>query len=231
MEPERSVGRDAPWCGTRQRSCSSAHSRTCGDRVCEGARVESMESKVERGSRQDPTRDPVGYTRTSTTDEPPRRDVGRHSAITTFLLQPTTKGPTQLTTFLPSFFATSQQTLSLYSEGAVVIYRSPRSGRGLGEADVIVRPDWTGPSWGPPFLGGVSARPGKPAHSTRVWTRQEGIGTFGEAEELEQRTPRFCLEKRASGDSRWTMVCCGQRTEGCKRYGTVDSNGGDIMIY
>ena len=132
-----------------------------------------------------------------------------------FLPQPTTNSPT----------------LSLYSEDGVVIYRSPRSGRGLGEADVIVRPDWTGPSWGPPFLGGISARPGKPAHSTHVWTRQEGIGTFGEAEELEQRMRRFCLEKRASGDSRWTMVRCGQRTEGCKCYGTVDRDGGDIKIY
>ena len=37
--------------------------------------------------------------------------------------------------------------------------------------------------------------------------------------------------ERASGDSRWTMVRWGQRTEGCKRYGTVDRNGGDIMIY
>jgi len=37
-------------------------------------------------------------------------------------------------------------------------------------------------------------------------------------------------EKRASGD-RWTMLRCGQITEGCKRYGTVDCNGGDIMIF
>ena len=74
-----------------------------------------------------------------------------------------------------SFFLCNQPTnppnslsLSLYPEDGVVIYRSPWAGRGLGEADVTVRPDWTGPSWGPPFLGGVSARPGKPAHSTRV---------------------------------------------------------------
>ena len=69
-----------------------------------------------------------------------------------FLPQPTTNSPT----------------LSLYCEDGVVIYRSPRSGRGLGKTNVIVRPDWTGPSWGPPFLGGVSARPGKPAHSMRA---------------------------------------------------------------
>jgi len=114
--------------------------------------VESVESKVERGSRQDPTRDPVkvGCTRTSTTDRPPRRDVGRHSVITTFLLQPTTKGPTQLTTFLPCLppangptelshhqptneqtnkrtFKSNQRTsssptLSLYPEDGVVIF-------------------------------------------------------------------------------------------------------------
>ena len=33
-------GRDAPWYGTCQWSCSSAHSHMRGDRVCEGARVE-----------------------------------------------------------------------------------------------------------------------------------------------------------------------------------------------
>ena len=37
--------------------------------------------------------------------------------------------------------------------------------------------------------------------------------------------------ERASGDSRWTIVRCGQRPEGCKRYGTVDRDGGDIKIY
>ena len=74
--------------------------------------MESAESKVERGSRQDPTRDPVkvGYTRTSTTDGPPRRDVGRPSVITTFLLQPTTKGPTRPMTFLLSLQPANEPT-------------------------------------------------------------------------------------------------------------------------
>ena len=29
LVPERFEGRDAPWCGTRQKLCSSVHSRTC----------------------------------------------------------------------------------------------------------------------------------------------------------------------------------------------------------
>ena len=66
----------------------------------------------------------------------------------------------------PSFFLTqdhsTNSTTQPYSEDRFVLYRSPWAGRGLGEADVIVRPDWTGPSWGPPFLGGVSARPASP---------------------------------------------------------------------
>jgi len=190
LVPERSEGRDAPWCGTRQRSYNSAHSRTCGDCVCEGARVESAESKVERAADRTQRVTPVkvGCTRTSTTDEPPRRAVGRHSVIMTFLLKPTTKGPTQPPNsrlhhrtpelqrtpplnLRPSFLCnqpTNRPTLSFYSEDGVVIYRSPWAGRGLGEADVTVCPDWTGPSWGPPFLGGNSARQGKPAHSTCV---------------------------------------------------------------
>ena len=79
--------------------------------------MESAESKVEQGSRQDPTRDPVkvGCTRTSTTDGPPRRDVGRHPMITTFLLQPTTKGPTQLTTFLLSLQPANEPTELFHS--------------------------------------------------------------------------------------------------------------------
>jgi len=48
------------------------------------------------------------------------------------------------------------------TENGVVIYRSPRSGRGLDEADVTVRPGWPGLPWGPPFLGGISAMQGSP---------------------------------------------------------------------
>ena len=66
----------------------------------------------------------------------------------------------------PSFFLTqdhfTNSTTQPLSEDRFVLYRSPRAGRGLGEADVIVHPDWTGPSWGPPFLGRVSARPASP---------------------------------------------------------------------
>ena len=48
-------GRDAPWCGTCQWSCSSAHSHTHGDCVHEGARVEQSGVRDgDQGHRQDP---------------------------------------------------------------------------------------------------------------------------------------------------------------------------------
>ena len=48
----------------------------------------------------------------------------------------------------------------------VIIYRSPSAGRGLGEADVTVRPDWTGLPWGRPFWAGF--RPYREACALRV---------------------------------------------------------------
>ena len=184
LVPECSEGRDAPWYGTRQRSCSSAHSRTCGDwRPClrrspGGERgVQGMNGAADRSRTR------------------PRPGRGLFSYFTT---NQRTNERTFKSNQRTSSSLNQQRTLrlSLYSEDGVVIYRSPRSGRGIGEADVIVRPDWTGPSWGPPFPGGVSARPGKSAHSTRVWIRQEGIGAFWEAEELERRTRRFGLKNK-----------------------------------
>ena len=51
---------------------------------------------------------------------------------------------------------------------ASYFYGPPRTGRGLGETDVTIRPDWTGSSWGPPFMGGASAKPGGPPPSMCV---------------------------------------------------------------
>ena len=43
---------------------------------------------------------------------------------------------------------------ALRSQGCFVIYRSPSVGRGLGEADVTVRPDWMRLPWVRPFWAG-----------------------------------------------------------------------------
>jgi len=90
----------------------------------------------------------------------------------------------------------------------------PQRGGALVKTDVTVRPDWTGlPS----------------LHACGLVKK--------ELERLEKPN-RNCdsedsvSEKRASRDNRWTVVRCCQRTEGCKRSGTVDRNGGwDIKIY
>ena len=56
--------------------------------------------------------------------------------------------------------------LSLYPEDGVVIYRPPSAGRGLGEADVTVRPDWTGLPWVRPFWAGFRPyRETRPLHT------------------------------------------------------------------
>ena len=63
--------------------------------------------------------------------------------------------PLQLTRSPSQHLLAHSLTLSaLYPEDGVVIYRSPSAGRGLGEADVTVHPDWTGLPWGHPFWAG-----------------------------------------------------------------------------
>ena len=88
---------------------------------------------------------------------------------------------------------------------------------------------------GSTLSGRVFGQAGK-AHPLHVCLRKVDGGTAKIELERLGKLKRNCgredsaSEKRASGD-RWTMVRCGQLTEGCKRYGTVDCNGGDIMIF
>jgi len=107
----------------------------------------------------------------------------------------------------------------------------PQRGGALVKTDVTVHPDWTGLPWVRPFWAGP--RPGtgeaRPLHACGLVKK--------ELERLEKPN-RNCdsedsvSEKRASRDNRWTVVRCCQRTEGCKRSGTVDRNGGwDRKIY
>ena len=70
----------------------------------------------------------------------------------------------------PTLLALNQRTLRLSqhnTEDGVLIYRLPSAGRGLGEADVTVRLDWTELPLVRPFWAGFG-QTGKPAHSTRA---------------------------------------------------------------
>ena len=96
------------------------------------------------------------------------RVPGRESGSRTRPSKTPTNAPRRAATNPPNKSRADFPHTELSSEDGVAIYRSISTVRSLGEADVTVRSDWTGPSWGPPFLGGISARPGKPAHSMRV---------------------------------------------------------------
>ena len=65
---------------------------------------------------------------------------------------------------------------------------------------------------GPPLLGGISAMPGETRPSP------PRVSEPGEAGGGATMTILGILTQ--------TMVRCGQQTERCKRYGTVDRNGG-----
>ena len=141
------------------------HSRTSGDRVREGAR-KGEERSPRRGSAvAGADRGLVEVLRTGTVVGPSTRDVGRTKQQEHLHIQPTPTSPFQnqplrpfksTTTFLRSHSKTPR--IQLNSEDCPVLYRSRSSGWSHGKADVIIRPDWTGPSCGAPFWAGVSAR-------------------------------------------------------------------------
>ena len=122
--PERSGERDAPWCGTQQRLCSLVHSRTCGDRVREGARKGEEQSPRRGSAVAGPDRGLVEVLRTGTVVGLSRRDVGRTKQREHLRIQPTPTSPFQnqplrpfksTTTFLLSHSKTPRIQLNLPS--------------------------------------------------------------------------------------------------------------------
>ena len=115
----------------------------------------------------------------------------------------------------PSTFPTNQRThrtrtnQALSSEDCFVSYRSRSLGWSDGEADVIVHPDWTGPSCGPPSWAGYRQRPARPAHTTCL-----GLGRWKprwncHSECQDSDSENESLDRRSS--------CCGKRGEGARQ--------------
>ena len=123
-------------------------------------------------------------------------------------------------TTTPSITTATFQSFSHSNELLFIPYNSPlriasyfidHGARGWshGEADVIVHPDWTGPSCGPPSWAGSHQRPSRPAHTTCL-----GLGWW---------KPRWnCHSERQDSDSENESLGrrssrCGKRGEGASQ--------------
>ena len=96
-----------------------------------------------------------------------------------------------------------------------VIFRSPSAGRGLGEADVTVRPDWMGLSCGRPFWTGFRPyREARPLHTCGLAKKE-------------------LLQEDFASDSESPVGRVGEQAfvQPMRKEGTVVHNEGDIKIY
>ena len=111
---------------------------------------------------------------------------------------------------------TNPPTLSaLDPEDGGVIYRSPSAGRGLGEADVTVHPEWTGLPWGRPFWAGFRPyRETRPLHTCGLAKKELHKEDFASDSE----SPVGRVGKQAF-------------VQPMREEGTVVHNGGDVKIY